>query len=141
MEPNQYQNNPYQDQQNPYQNQQNPYQNQQNPYGSAPQYNAPQYNYQQQYSQPQPTASKGQAIGSMICGILSICFAYAYGLGLIPAIIALVLNKKFVTANNGATNGMAKAGKICGIIGLIFSIIAAVIWFIVLMVAIAAASA
>lgn len=126
-----YESNASQYAQQPYQNQQyqQPYQNQQyqqNPYGSAPNYSnpqyQPQYNYQPNQYQGEP-ASKGLSIAAMACGIASIVFACCYGMGLIPAIVALVLQGNFVKANNGNTNSMARAGKICGIIGLIFSIL------------------
>jgi hypothetical protein len=61
----------------------------------------------------------------MVLGILSLVMCFAYGLpGLICGIIALVLaGKAQRQINDGLAGGegMAKAGRICGIIGVILS--------------------
>lgn len=62
----------------------------------------------------------GLSIGSLVCGICSIVFCCCYGIvGVILGIIAIILSGKSTSLNNGYSSSMAKAGKICGIIGLI----------------------
>lgn len=61
-------------------------------------------------------ASDGKAIGALVCGILSIVFAG--WVGLILGIVALVLSRGM------ETNGKVKAGRICAIIGIVFSVLA-----------------
>lgn len=82
----------------------------------------PVYNYSQ-YQQPELRTS-GKAIASMVCGILSIPWLCCYIVpGLILAIVALALAgsaKKDAPIKNP---GMAKAGKICGIISIILVIL------------------
>lgn len=125
-----------------------PQQNYQPPQYNAPQYNAPQYNapqqnyqppqygapqqnyQQQQYGTPQygqpmyaPLApkdeSKGMAIASLVCGILSLtCCCGSF----IPSILAVVFGI-ISKSRKSENNGMALAGIILGAIGVIFSII------------------
>ncbi len=63
------------------------------------------------------------AIASMILGIVSIVFSES--IGLVPAILAIVFAKKAESAEG--PSGYSNAGKICGIIGLILSVIFALI--------------
>jgi hypothetical protein len=84
-----------------------------------------------------PTGNQfGQAIlpnstAVLVLGILSIVFCFCYGIvGLILGIIAVVLGSKGMTlynANPGAytlaSYNNLKAGRTCGIIGLILSIL------------------
>ena len=63
---------------------------------------------------------KNLAVGSLVCGILSlVCIFFGYGalVGLILGIVAIVLavNAK----KNGFEDGMQKAGLILGIIGTV----------------------
>lgn len=110
---------------------------QSDPYAQPGQYSQPQsaqYNQPVRYTQPgqyeqyiyngggQTSTSsapgKGPSIASMICGIASICtFSF------IPGIIALCLSKNFRRSNNGKHNSFSKAGKICGIVGIVLSVI------------------
>ena len=65
-------------------------------------------------------AGKNLAVGSLVCGILSlVCIFFGYGalVGLILGIVAIVLavNAK----KNGFEDGMQKAGLILGIIGTV----------------------
>lgn len=99
---------------------------QQTPYSAPVRYTQPgqyeQYVYagsQGPQTEAQPKASKGLSIASMACGIASICT-----LNFIPGIVALCLSKNFRRANDGRHNSFSKAGKICGIVGIIVSVIA-----------------
>jgi hypothetical protein len=85
---------------------------------------------------PAQGQSKGKSIACMACGIASIVLCEAYGLGLIPAIISLVLGSQ--CAKEGVQNTFTKVGKITGIIGLIFSIVVGALM--IILVAAAAAS-
>jgi hypothetical protein len=85
---------------------------------------------------PAQGQSKGKSIACMACGIASIVLCEAYGLGLIPAIISLVLGSQ--CAKEGVQNTFTKVGKITGIIGLILSIVVGALM--IILVAAAAAS-
>lgn len=69
--------------------------------------------------------SKGKSIACMACGIASIVLSEAYGLGLIPAIISLILGAQ--CKKEGVQNTFTKVGKITAIIGLILSIVLGII--------------
>lgn len=116
---------------------------QQNGFQSQQQYQAPQpqpgqqYNAQQQYTQQhfqqqqyqaqQDSAyqrEKGRATGSLVCGILSLVFAWGGILGIVLSIIAISLGVSAKNVLPVGLAGSAKAGMICGIIGLIVNIIA-----------------
>ena len=94
--------------------------------------------YQQPYQQPmypqQPpnVPGKGMAIGSIVCGILSLVFGFMLSwlivtppIGLICGIVGLIMgvmgSKQMKMA--GAPSGMATAGLVMSIIGLVFSAI------------------
>ncbi len=64
--------------------------------------------------QPSPT-------GALVCGILAIVFCFIPIVGIVLGIVAIVLAGKYFKA--GGTQGQGKAGRICGIVGLILSII------------------
>lgn len=87
-----------------------------------PQYEQPQYQqpmYQQPYQQPVKDDSKGMAITSLVCGILSVTCCCG---GWLPSILALVFG--IISVNRKKEqNGMAVAGIILGAIGLVISII------------------
>ena len=67
------------------------------------------------------------ATGALVCGILSICLCFIYGIpGLVLGVVGLVQAKKAVVldaANPGVYDGIsnAKAGKILSLIGTILS--------------------
>lgn len=71
-----------------------------------------------------PGQTSGRAIASMVLGIVSLVTCFAYGIiGMPCAIIAIILSKKARLAVQDGTApisslGMAKAGKICGWIGV-----------------------
>ncbi|MCM1307479.1 MAG: hypothetical protein NC223_02650 [Butyrivibrio sp.] len=72
---------------------------------------------------------KGKQIASMICGIMSLIWAWAsYGavVGIVLGIVAVVLSSG--VKNAGAENGMSKAGFICGLIGIILSAVMLIVW-------------
>lgn len=94
-----------------------------------PGYIPPQPQMQTQFNQqipPQPAPTKannGMAIGSLICGILSLVCCCC-GSNWVPGVIAIVLavlSKK--DSPNGKIEGMALAGLICGIIGSAIGVI------------------
>ncbi|MET0146163.1 MAG: DUF4190 domain-containing protein [Ilumatobacteraceae bacterium] len=68
-----------------------------------------------------PTGNNGKATASLVLGIVSLfCF------GIITGIIAIVLStqaKKEIAATGQAGDGMAKAGLILGIIGVVLSVV------------------
>jgi hypothetical protein len=75
-----------------------------------------------------PRKSSGVAVASMILGIVSIVFCWCYGIvSVICGILALVFyNNAMRDIEAGrspvSSAGMAKAGRICGIIGLLLGI-------------------
>lgn len=94
-----------------------------------PQYNAPEYNSVPQYGQPQyqqnmyapmveKDESKGMAIASLVCGILSVTCCCG---GWLPSILAIVFG--IISKNRKKdNNSMALTGIILGAIGVVFSI-------------------
>ena len=74
--------------------------------------------------------SKGKAIAGMVFGIASIVLSWAYGAGLIPAIVGLVLSSQ--CAKQGDQSAFTKTGKITSIIGLILSIVLGLIMILVI---------
>ncbi|MDR0518672.1 MAG: DUF4190 domain-containing protein [Clostridiales Family XIII bacterium] len=84
---------------------------QQQPYGAQqPQYAQPQY-------APQPAKTPTKAIISLVLGILSLFIPFG---GLVCAIIAIVLAKQ---ANREMHTGLATAGFVLGIVGLVLGVI------------------
>jgi hypothetical protein len=79
---------------------------------------------------------RGKQIATMACGIASIVLACGYGVGFVPAIVALVFASQAKKVND--TSKMVKTGKICAIIGLILSIIMLIIYIFVIGVGVAA---
>ena len=63
-------------------------------------------------AQPSPT-------GALICGILAIVFCWLPLVGIVLGIVAIVLAGKYFKA--GGTLSQGKAGRICGIVGLVLS--------------------
>lgn len=78
------------------------------------------------------------SVGALITGILSIALCWWWGIiGLILAIISLVLagsaNRHYNQNPAKYYNyGNVKAGKVCGIIGLVLSIIWLIVWAILI---------
>lgn len=95
------------------------------------------YTEQQQYNQPQIALPNATAV--LVLGIVSIALCCCYGGGLITSIIALVLagkdTNRYVANPAMYTPGSysnLKAGKICAIIAIVFSLmyLALVAWMI-----------
>lgn len=73
-----------------------------------------------QSSQQEPPA--GISIAALILGICSIVFCCFWYVSLITGIIAIILGVK-AKKDNAGKQGMAKAGMICGIIGLVLAVV------------------
>lgn len=73
---------------------------------------------------PQPSGSAdGKATGALVCGILSILLCSSVVPSIILGIVAIVLGGKALKLIS--INGKAKAGRVCGIIGIVLSVISA----------------
>ena len=96
----------------------------QNNYGTPVQ--DPYGNYgQPPYGAPQgPEPGKGAAIGSLVCGIISIVFWF-FGLGAIVGIILGIVGLILASASKkqGFVGGLRTGGFVCSLIGLIVSAI------------------
>lgn len=66
--------------------------------------------------QPAPSATP-----ALVCGILAIVFCFIPIVGIVLGIVAIVLAGKYFKA--GGTLGQGTAGRICGIIGIVLSVI------------------
>lgn len=96
-----------------------------------------QYQQYQQYPPYQPvnqTRPNGMAIAAMVLGICSIFFSAGAITGLVCAILALVFAGKVKKQTPGElqspNRGFVLAAKICGIVGLVFSILFLILWII-----------
>jgi hypothetical protein len=98
---------------NPYQQPANPYQQQNIPY-------APQGQVMYPVAPPQES---GKAVGALILGICSIVFPVFPGI--ILSIIGIIVANQAIQ-QTPANSGMANAGRICSIIGLVISGIAGI---------------
>ena len=102
------------------------------PYAAAPAgygYAVPPPSYG--YAAPTPPTS-GKAITSLVLGIVGLVMMCGYGVGIIPAIVAVVFGtiaRKEVRASGGAIGGegMATAGLVVGWIGVGLGILASVL--------------
>ena len=82
------------------------------------------------YQGPNPQQNTGLAMGSMICGVLSIVLSFlsfciwfiSLPLGIVAVVLALVARGKIARGEAGGA-GPAKAGLITGIIGVVLSIL------------------
>lgn len=101
--------------------------NQQQPNFSGQSYQQPTanpspYTYNDTYSTPNTPLtnnnSNGFGIASLILGICSIAICCCYGVGAIPAIIGLILG---ILQNQKNANGIATAGIVLGIIGILLN--------------------
>lgn len=102
--------------------------NQQQPNFSGQSYQQPTanpspYNYNNTYSTPNtPLTNNNNSMGiaSLILGICSIAICCCYGVGAIPAIIGLILG---ILQNKKNANGIATAGIVLGIIGILLNVV------------------
>ncbi len=79
-----------------------------------------------------PKKTDALAVVSLVMGILSIVMCCCYGIGAIfgiPGLICAILSKK------KAKSGLATAGLVCSIIGLVLSVIA-IVYYVIYFVAI-----
>ncbi|MEF2794890.1 MAG: DUF4190 domain-containing protein [Hydrogeniiclostridium sp.] len=107
-----------------------PYQQTQQPYGQsyqAPQYQAPQYQAEPYYAQPVQKKSSGMAVGSLVCGILSVVLCCVIWVSWIEAIVAIVLGIISLSSDREG-KGMAIAGIVTGAFGLLLFIGFLVLW-------------
>ena len=95
---------------------------QQPPYGGQPPYGE-----QPPYQQPQKSTN-GKAIAALILGIVAIVFSWTIILGIGCGIAALILG---ILATKQGKDGKATGGKICGIIGMVLSVIMLVVGIVV----------
>lgn len=84
------------------------------------------------YGAPQPPTAaptgpgSGKALAALLCGIGAIVFSGTVIVGVILGIIAIVLASQYV--KSFGKEGKATGGKVCGIIGIVFSILALIFW-------------
>ncbi len=81
-------------------------------------------------------------IAALVLGILGVVLVCAYGVGLIPSILAIVFGKIGMNkADQGAADNrsMAKAGFILGIVGVVLAVLA-IIALVLLFIGVAATS-
>ena len=82
------------------------------------------YTYNDTYSTPNTPLtndkSNGLGIASLILGICSIAICCCYGVGVVPAIIGLILG---ILQNKKNANGIATAGIVLGIIGILLNVV------------------
>lgn len=71
---------------------------------------------------PEKEKASGMAIGALILGICSIVFCCIWYVSLATAIGAIILFVK-VKKDNASGLGMAKAGLICGIVGVVLAVL------------------
>jgi hypothetical protein len=80
------------------------------------------------YYQPAPLATSGYAVASLVLGIASLvtCICYAVPpliCGPLALVFSSIAMKDIRTGSaNPSSAGLAKAGKICGLIGLLLAI-------------------
>src|SRR4051794_41538657 len=76
------------------------------------------------YGAPTPSQSTGLAVGSLICGIVSIVLFCMWFIsipaGLVAIALAYVARGKIARGEAGGA-GLAKAGLICGIVGVVLA--------------------
>ena len=88
-------------------------------YQSSPYQSSP-YSYQAEPLQTQ--GGSGLAIGSMVCGILSIVFCCGSWISWILSVVAIVLGAVSISKGRRG-KGMAMAGIITGAVGIVLSIL------------------
>lgn len=76
------------------------------------------------YGQPQPTGN-GKATGALVCGIAAIVLCGLPLLSVVLGIAAIVLAGSYI--KSGGVAGTAKAGRICGIVGIVLAVLMLVV--------------
>ena len=80
------------------------------------------YGQQPPYYQPVAPQSNGKAVAALVCGILAILFSATILLGIVLGIVAIVLAVQAVKAMG--KDSKATGGKVCGIVGIVLSVLA-----------------
>lgn len=80
----------------------------------------PYYGQPGAYPPPAPQ-SNGKATAALVCGILAIVFCWAPLFGIILGVVALVMASKAIKLSG--KSGKVTAGRICGLAGIILSVI------------------
>jgi hypothetical protein len=84
------------------------------------------------YGAPTPSQSTGLAVGSLICGIVSIVLFCMWFIsipaGLVAIALAYVARGKIARGEAGGA-GLAKAGLICGIVGVVLAVLLNILAF------------
>ncbi len=89
--------------------------------GSVPPYGQPPMGQPMPpYGQSQPMGT-GKATAALVCGIAAILTCWIPLLSVILGIVAIVLAGSFIKA--GGVAGTAKAGRICGIVGIVLALL------------------
>ncbi|WP_374985602.1 DUF4190 domain-containing protein [Streptomyces fradiae] len=83
-----------------------------------------------------PGPANGLGIAAMVIGIVSLVMCWAYGLGIVLGVLALVfgiIGRKRVQRGEANNAGMATAGIVTGVIGIVLGVVilGAMIWAIV----------
>ncbi len=89
-------------------------------YEKSVQATSPQNNIEHYVDEPEP--SKGLAIASLVCGIVSIVFCCTSWIGGLVGIAGLITGILAKSKRQGGS-GMSTAGIICSVIGILLSII------------------
>lgn len=71
---------------------------------------------------------KTNSVLALIMGILSIILCCCSVIGIIPGILGIVFSRK--AKNKGEIGGMATAGLVCSIIGIVFGVLATIVYVI-----------
>lgn len=64
---------------------------------------------------------QGLAIASLVLGVLSLLCCWAYGLGIIPGIIAVVFGIISVVSGEGKARVMGAIGLVTGVVGIVMA--------------------
>lgn len=75
------------------------------------------------YTQQQVNNLDGKATGALVCGILSILLCSTVVIGVVLGIVAIVLGAQVAGHMVVSASSRARAGKVCGIVGLVLSIL------------------
>lgn len=79
--------------------------------------------YQQPYQPQQPQPGKGLGITALVLGIISVVFFWIYFVDILTLLMGITAIILAVMSGKKCKNGMATAGLILGIIGVVLSAI------------------